>query len=632
MLGTLKKTAAVWISSLLLFCACSSDNSPETPSGGKENITTITGANVESAIFDRDIDYNGFAPADGIALPIDSKDILDVVQIEKVLYLLSGDGVYTLNIESGESGKLIDIEHEQQAANALIASDGENILLYFPHINKIEGYDTGGALIDELTPGGMNGWEIKDFEVTDDYYVFLCFSGGDGMNADMQYAAIDKESSESAATVKARSGTEAIYRYYENSILFTAENNANPDTGYDLYYLDIENEETGYIRALSGIGQNCLYDLIYNPQTDTVLAFGDMFSTSELSAYGTPAISEFSVTDDDNVTCKRFSLETGSDDSCFISVYENIASIITTADSEFRYFDFLNPPKSITIVYNEATKGRLADVILAFESESGILVRTTDYGSNMELIDLKLMAGDSDFDLFCPVNYNIFKYVSLGIFDELNSYKDLTARLNTSSLASVVSAYNGKYFGVPTYAAYLYPRELYPEGDSFAFSRIASLCQYCAENIDAVAGTYDDEDGDELYELLRFLYDNPTGNEDEMPYGDEFIDGSGELCCLTSSYVMLNPASQNKDTAVKFMEYIFDAYSGKIDGVIPESSQYMQLESTDSYFASWQHMPSDVLEPLMEAYHSVAATDGSSGEIKKLARDTASEIKMRLME
>lgn len=50
------------------------------------------------------------------------------------------------------------------------------------------------------------------------------------------------------------------------------------------------------------------------------------------------------------------------------------------------------------------------------------MVRTTDYCNNMDIIDLKIMAGDTDFDLFCPVNYSVYKYLRTNMYGDLSEY------------------------------------------------------------------------------------------------------------------------------------------------------------------------------------------------------------------
>lgn len=76
----------------------------------KKETFTPTGENVKSSIFGRDVSYERVTPKENIAMPIDSKDIRDMLQIRTTLYFLTDGAVYTLDIESGESGRLFDTD------------------------------------------------------------------------------------------------------------------------------------------------------------------------------------------------------------------------------------------------------------------------------------------------------------------------------------------------------------------------------------------------------------------------------------------------------------------------------------------------------------------------------------------
>lgn len=136
-------------------------------------------------------------------------------------------------------------------------------------------------------------------------------------------------------------------------MLYTFPNLFNSDTAYDLYVFDADNGKSQISRTLSGIGEKCLIDIIYNPKTDTVLTFSDTY----LDGYelGQPYIAEFSLSDDGNIIWKSFSFEPGG--TGFIGVFENIVSVISAKDDRIEYFDFLNPPRSITLANNDSSKG-----------------------------------------------------------------------------------------------------------------------------------------------------------------------------------------------------------------------------------------------------------------------------------
>lgn len=609
-------------------CSFSADDGSVKPEKKQTKPQENTGS-YTSAIFSRNVNYDSFVPGENVKLPVDGGDIADALQIGKSFYILADDGIYSLDIVSGSGEKIIDLPHPaddtDKKPSLFLSAFGESIFVYSSRTGEISEYSADGSLVSSLNSEALCCGDVDSFAVTDGSFVVLWDKANDKGNLEHQFVVFDKSSAELIGTYKAKAETTNLYSYKENKLLYTSANMYSTDTAYDLCCFDAENGKTNNLRTLSGIGEKCLVDLVYNPQTDTVLTFSDTFIDEVES--GKPYAAEFSLSDDDNIILKRFSFE--PEGVGFIGVYENIVSVISADGSAIEYFDFLNPPRSITLAYNDFSKGHLTKIILEFEAEHGVMVRTTDYRNNIDIIDLKLMAGDTDFDLFCPVDYSLYKYIKTDMYGDLSGYPSLIGKLKDSRAATVVAVNDNEYFGVPMGIEYIYPRDFYPEGDSFAFSIVATMCQYCAENIDIENMTYSDPDGEEFYKVLKYLYDNPLGNPEDMPYGDKYIDY--EFRGLRGTYIMLNPASENKDDAALFMEYVLDAYSGNIPVLSDDIRPYMELDDGE-YFTDWNLIPMSIVNPLFTAKNTVMNTDGSKKEIKKLAKEAAAEVAMRIGE
>ena len=188
--------------------------------------------------------------------------------------------------------------------------------------------------------------------------------------------------------------------------------------------------------------------------------------------------------------------------------------------------------------------------------------------------------------------------------------------------------YDGKYFGVPTDIYNWWTEDIYPEdGSTFSYSLVISENIYYAENIDVAEKRYSDPDGDELYKLFKFIYDNPGGNKDEMPFGDD-------TTILDSNVYLLNPNSQNTENAIRFLEYLFDAYNGDIPDIVLEDELYPTLESTENIYVSWRCRPLDIIDPIMGARNAIQyrTEDISDSELKKMAKEAAAEVAMRMAE
>ncbi len=618
----------VLLCTALMVSACSSSAPEKTDNPVKKEPKPQGNTNsYTSAIFSRNVNYDSFVPCDNIKLPVDGEDILDAQQIGKSIYILARDGIYCLNIADGLSERIIELPNATDGENApqlFMSSHGESIFVYSSETGEISEYSMDGSIAGSLNNEELRFDNVDSFAVTDSNFVVLWYKADDKGYLIHKISVFDRSSAELIDAYKAKPETNKLYPYKENKLLYTTTNLYSTNTAYDLCFFDAESGKTKLLRALSGIGDSCLIDIAYNPQTDTVLTFSDTYLWAQKSK---PYVAEFSLSDDDNIIHKRFSFEPGG--SCFMGVSENIVSVISADGSAIEYFDFLNPPRSITIAYNDFTRGWLAEIIDKFEAEHGILVRTTDYRRNMDVIDIKLMAGDSDFDLYCPVTYSLYKYIKTDMYGDLSVYPSLLSKLEGSRAAEVMAKTGDSYFGVPTSIEYRFERETSPEDSNFAFSKFATLGQYCADNIDTANMTYSDPEGEEFYKVLKYIYDNPLGNLKDMPYGDKYIDG--EFRCLMSNYIMLNPASRSKDDAALFMEFVLDAYSGKIPALKDVVPQYLELDDGE-YFADWSIMPMSIVDPLFTAKDKVPQTDGSKKEIKKLAKEAAAEVAMRIGE
>ncbi len=612
-----------FILATLMLTACSAQGDDAPSASSRKDPEDITYSSPESSIFGRKVSYEAYTPAEGIALPVPSEEITDIVQIEKRLFILGNGAVYQLDIESGESRMLFE------GSDILLAAYGSELFSYSKGSYTLTSYDENGSIADSRTLSTEDYIEIRGLIITENYVVLHCTAQGNNMPFN-QYRVFDKETLEPVKNIDEKQDAGGALRdtmpraYKANLLLVT-----RPDSYSDslmLYSLDID---TGRFSKLIKLSQTKSYDSIdyvYNSKTDTAIVYtapSGALTNQEESA-SPYYISEYSLSDPDNVVLQKHYLENHSEASLFVTVYENIISTVSGTENSYRYYDFLNPPKSITVVGNQTLYG---DAITSFEMETGVLVRTVDYDSDYERLDIKLMAKDKDFDLFSPVSYNVYKYVRTNTYSSLNSYSGLLDRLSQSPLAQVLAANGDEYFGLPLYGTYSYPKESYPDkiinadgsetDNPVPFAVVATQGQYCARNIDALAGTYNDPDGDELYEVLMHLDKKPSG--DNLLFGDEFI-VNGEFCSLSCEYLMMNPASENKEDAAKFLEYVFDA----------NSINYPPLEEGESYLAFWRIMPSDYMTPLYSAFNRASQGGLSQSELKALAKEAAKEVLMRM--
>lgn len=608
---TIKRVMSVLLAMLMLIlCACSPDEPISSEDSANNNRFTPTGQSVSSSIFGRNVKYDGWTPAEGLTLHVDLTEIADMIQIEKMLYLLTTDGVYTLNLETGESVRLT-------APADFIATHGGTLYTYAKDKGALCVYSSASELISEnVLAVESDELEIKDFFVTDDYYVFVCWDKSGDMYF-TQYNAYSKETLELVVTLNEKKATYTPVREYcasKGNTLLKLEDNGRYDSRYaKIAEINLDKDKITDLADVNVVSIQSKFNISYNPKTDTAIV---IVAPTDFSGKQYPLfISEHSLSDPDNIVHQRFYVNFTDNAKPFISIYENIVCVICAPNNEVLRFDYLNPPESITLACASASD--YDDIISAFEKETGVLVRTVNYGNDTTRLDIKLMAGDTDFDLFEPIYLHQHKYFLSGYYEDLSKYEGLKQRLDSDVAANLVSRLGESYVGIPTYIANSYNRNTYDgDGSPRAYSIMMSKIIYCAYNFDVTTKTYSDTDGDKLYKLLKFIYDNPNGNESEMPFGDDcFI--------IDNGFLLMNPSGTHKENSVKFLEYAFDAWNG-IDG------EYLNLESTDDVYVYWHSFAWNYVEPIYMASNSISQCDGKNSTIKEIAREAARQVKMRL--
>lgn len=595
---------AIVLSAAMLFISCASTENSDGQDKSKEPDTHSDNSSVESQIFAKNIKYDSFTPADGIKLPVNGVEIKEFIQFEKSAYILGENSVYKLNIETGESEKLFNT-----SAGLMACRDGK-IYTYTDEASLLEVYDDTGKKTEEVTLVNEESAGTCGLYVTDNYYVLKHYINNSML---CRLNVFSKETHENTGH-KDISQNYLWYCDYKNDEFFIINENS-----FGSYALNIFNAKKADIKKkadLNGVSSTKAADFCYNPKSDTIIAYycGNYLGYTDITE-----VREISIKDNESIVHKRFYLDAPmeDDEKLFIGIYENIVSAVSTIQDGYNHFDYLNPPEYITVA------GWTPEVDYNFEKEYGIMIRNVNI--DYERMALKLMAGDADFDLY-KCNRENADYIKAGIYIDLNQYEGLKTRLSGNTAAGFMTEYNGQYFGVPLNIDNLYSKKYYSENSGLmSYSLNITFALYRAQNIDLSLGTYKDPDGKEFYKVLKFVYDNPNGNEDEMPYGKEMKN-------LDSTILMMNPYSEKKDTSVKYLEYVFDAYSGKIPGIVPKEAQYPELESTEGYYQEWKFDSMKYVKPLFEAYNKVLQTDGKSSTLKQLAKEAAGEVAMRIGE
>lgn len=258
-----------------------------------------------------------------------------------------------------------------------------------------------------------------------------------------------------------------------------------------------------------------------------------------------------------------------------------------------------------------------SDVVDALTEELGwkIKIVTYDIDDHYKL-STKLMAGDDDFDLYIDASTDFSKYMLNGFYTDLKQFEDLNERMSSNRLVDFAADYNGEYIGLPMTLKY---------NDQLMFQYSSpTILDYCAKNLDVLEKRFSDPDGEKLYEMLRYVYDNDGDIKDDPR---EYIDFSIVEC----SYCIMSPSCKHKDNAALFLERMFDAVESMPEG--PASGPYPDIGDADlsNAYLTWKFM-GEVRDPIIDAYLAALETDGDDSTLIKLAKEAASGVKLRMME
>lgn len=605
------KKLLAFILVILLLTSCSYKGS-EITTDRKNSSVKSPSQPIASSISGKNVKYNAYTPAEGLAIPIPSSEILDVVQIEKTLYIVGDGAVYSLNTESGESSRLF----ETKAAE--ISASDNTLYLFDSQDGVIASYLLSGEKLEETVVEGLAGLTSCGFEATENYWIVM-----QSQDRNVQLLTVNKDAGSVETTTKLDNNAYKICSYKEDKVFVFAEDVVNFSgcilSTYDAMSDKLEKQGS----IMTGSYTSGYYlDVCYNSKADSIvmMTWDQTFCT----------LCEYSLESQESSVLKKFE----DLDGVSVSIYENIVSVITTSDAKYRYFDYLNPPESITIAYSfpeSAWSGDVERIIMNYEQSHDIMIRTS-VCTNPENMKIKLMAGDKDIDILCT--WGIIgpeDCISSHTYVDLGSIKGLGEKIAANKFTDFACKTGNEYFGIP-YGI------IFSKNKHETVSPRNAIEQYAIRNIDLSNGKYLDSDGDELYKVLKFHYENPNGAE------KEFYDFA--YSTVQTDYLIMNPASEKQELAADFMEYFFDAMNGDIelssassgltalDGQTanPIFAPFISLESTNNVYLTWQMGPYGTMKVLNNVYYEATQTDGSSKELKELAKEAAAEVAMRIGE
>ena len=271
----------------------------------------------------------------------------------------------------------------------------------------------------------------------------------------------------------------------------------------------------------------------------------------------------------------------------------------------------------LTIVSYMGNYGEdLLTVFNEYEKQHGLKIRTIEIDEgNVQGLNTKLMAKDTDIDIYLSVTLPLYSYIKSGYFVDLGQYESLKTRIESNNYTKAACNYGGEYFGLSVSPS--------------TPGRAGVLNQYLIENLNLVKGTYTDPDGEKFYSVLKYWYDTSNGDFNEKEY-----------VSIADDYLIISPYSKNKENAVLLLEMIFDHLNSDLapyewidpngDIVLFERCYPNIQELEEVYLHFTYNNVADVTKPFSEALSAAKESDGSDEALRKLAKDAAREVRQRL--
>ncbi len=577
--------------------------------------------------------YKPFSISEEISLPVDSGSILDTAQIGSCLYILGDGGVYSLNLETNESSRLFD-------SNCLyINAHGGMLHLFLPEKGCFRVYTTEGELKNEIYLNNFKKPELnnfKGFAVGEDCYVFASQDEG----GRMVYVIADRETGE-IKTFNAPKNIRRICSYKDNSFLTVCFDIAM--TECTIWELNTDTQKAEKLADLNDI--YLFFDLEYNPNIDSLLFTACDF---DLQVY----ISEFSLANRENSIIAKPRILISGLTKCCLSVSQNIVSFVSDCSQDYIYYDYENPPEYITFAYF-GLEEYITRFIKQYESQSGVLVRIIHYDKDqVEDLNIKLMAGDSDIDCFYTFTLRKFAYITNHEFTDLYQFEKLKERIKSNPFIEQISTYKDSCFGIPFKVKYFpvgstpydglsddnveYCEDQRLNGGKFDYLRAEQRKAYIRKNIDLENKTYSDPSGEEFYQVLRKAYDNME-IYDKLPDYRDIPYIYAEIPYVESEYVIMNPSSDKKELTADFLTAFYDYIN---DGIPDETleahygkkSYPENKEKVDGLLIQWKYDDYTTYESIQTTFNSLSKTDGSDEVLRKMAQEAAAEVAMRIGE
>lgn len=550
----------------------------------------------------------------------DTANVLGTAQIEDKLYLLESDGVHMLNLADGTNSLVF----ENEGLMFIASNRGE---VYVTDAIFVYTLDSSGALMNtQKIPEGA--FDKADFEYntafisTDDYLVLAC-------TYDKVQTHIYISKSDMSVTVNEKPMSYTICSYEGNK--YWTHNIDSQGEGEAVCY-DIDTGKKGEKHDIDVFPKNMRYDV-----------YSGNFIFYSKGSYGMELV-EFTPEDGALKHIARYFTEQDSD-RAFLTVYGNLYCSVSDNLSQVNVHDMQKGYDCLNVTVLGYAPEEMEYVAYLLDEKYGVNVTIDrmDF-ANQNYLPLKLMAGDTDIDIFYNLAVDTPYYVKNSCFVDLNEFEVLQENIEAcEQLLQCGFSYNGKLFGIPfKTSGPIVVDCMNPYTDQSGNRQAFNVDAYKAKYINLVEGTLTDN-GDAFYDLIEHFYDNKSKYVWDNLFDSKVNESiSKDTYVITSPCYMMNPASLNKENAALFLNEIMNIGLGNIPSDFPEFTYFKPPHADYDYHydmsidyskasPSWMSTSRELGEVLSEARNAAINAEQKS-ELRSIAKEYYSIIRQIILE
>ena len=599
---------------ITLFTSCTDMSSGYTPQTSDEY--DLTGLTLPEK---KDVSYPAvYSALDEIEY--DTTNVLGTAQIEDKLYLLEPDGVHMVNLADGA----ISLVFEKEGLMFIASNRGE---VYVTDCVSVHTLDSFGTLINaqQLPEGAFDKANFEyntSFIATDDYLVLACIY--DKLQTHIYISKADM-----SVTVNEKPMNYIICSYQGNQ--YWTHNIDSQGEGEAVCY-DIDTGKKGEKHDVDVFPSDMGYDV-----------YSGNFIFYSKGSYGMELI-EFTPEDGALKQIARYFTEQYSN-KAFLTVCGNLYCSVSDSLSQINIHDMQKEYNCLNITVLGYATEEMEYVAYLLDEMYGINVTIDcmDF-ANQNYLPLKLMAGDTDIDIFYNLAVDTPYYVKNSCFVDLNEFEALQENIEAcKQLLECGFSYNGKLFGIPfKTSGPIVVDCMNPYTDQSGNRPAYNIEAYKVKYINLVEGMLAD-DGDVFYELIEHFYDNKSKYVWDNLFDSKVNESiSKDVYVITSPCYMMNPASLNKENAALFLNEIMNIALGKIPSDFPEF-QYFKPPHVDYDYhydmsidyskvsPSWISASRELGEVLSEARNAAINAEKKS-ELRTIAKEYYNIIRQIILE